>query len=104
MVYLQTENCGSGQKKEIEWQSALSQSSRRHFVGETGRLRSVQRDKNLEVQQPPKSEFLRGREAELVAALQQSSCFADSKNGCVLRAICVKEKDQNGQGLNEFYY
>ena len=66
MVYLQTENRDSGQKKEIESKSALSQSFRRHLVEEAGRLRSVQTDKNAEVQQPPKLEFRRRREAEAV--------------------------------------
>lgn len=60
MVYLQTENRGSGQKKEIESKSALSQSYRRHLVEETGRLQSVQTGKNPEVQPPPKLEFRRG--------------------------------------------
>ena len=82
MVYLQTKNRDSGQKKEIGSKSALSQSSRRPLVEEAGRLHSVQTDKNSEVQQPPKLEFRRGREAEAVWALQQSSCFAESKNRC----------------------
>ena len=66
MVYLQTKNRDSGQKKEIGSKSALSQSSRRPLVEEAGRLHSVQTDKNSEVQQPPKLEFRRGREAEAV--------------------------------------
>ena len=66
MVYLQTENCGSGQKKEIQLKSESSQSSHRHLVEETGPIHSVQTDKNPKVQQPPKLEFRRGREAEAV--------------------------------------
>ena len=66
MVYLQTENFDTGQKKEIGSKSALSQSSRRHLVEEAGRLHSVQTDKNSEVQQPPKLEFRHGRGAEEV--------------------------------------
>ena len=64
MVYLQTENFDTGQKKEIGSKSALFQSSRRHLVEETGRFHSVQTDKNSEVQQPLKLEFRRGRQAE----------------------------------------
>ena len=66
MVYLQTENFDTGQKKEIGSKSALSQSSRRHLVEETDRLHFAQTDKNSEVQQPPKLEFRRGRQAEAV--------------------------------------
>ena len=66
MVYLQTGNRDSGQKNEIESKSALSQSSRRHLVEETDRLHFAQTDKNSEVQQPPKLEFRRRREAEAV--------------------------------------
>ena len=79
MVYLQTENCDTGQKKEIGSKSALSQSSGRHSVEEAGRLHSVQTDKNSEVQQPPKLKFQRRQETELVSALQQSSYLARGK-------------------------
>lgn len=50
IVYLQRENCDSGQKKEIESISTLSRSFGRRLVEEPGHLHSVQRDKNPEVQ------------------------------------------------------
>lgn len=90
MVYLQTENCDSGQRKETESISVLSRSSRRHLVEEADRLHSGQKGKNLEVQLPLKLEFRRGREAEAISALQQSSCFLRVKE-CLCVACDLRE-------------
>ena len=87
IVYLQRGNCDSGQKKEIESKSALSQSSGRHFVEEPDRLHSVQTDKNSEVLQPPKLGFHHRRETEAAKVSQQSSCLA--RVCCDLREIWI---------------
>lgn len=87
VVYLQTVNCNSGQRKEMVSISEPFQSSYRHLAVEAGHLRFVQKDKNSEVQGPPKSEFHRGREVETASELQQSSCFEAKEDQAHCRGI-----------------
>ena len=70
IVYLQTENCDSGQRREMESISVPSRNFGHHFVEEAGRLRFVQKDKSLEVQLPPKLEFHCRQGAEATSVLR----------------------------------